>query len=46
MNFKSRVRQIWKWAGLIWVVGFVSFMVYAFAVNGPEAQLVQSQLED
>ncbi|MCA1594791.1 MAG: hypothetical protein LC754_19615 [Acidobacteria bacterium] len=46
MNIKSRVRQIWKWIGLIWVVGFFAFMVYDFAINGPKAQVVQSQLEN
>ena len=45
MNIKGRVRRIWKWVGLIWVVGFISFMVYDFVFNGPKAQAVQRQLE-
>ena len=46
MSIKSRVRQLWKWIGLIWMVGFITFMVYDFAVNGPKAKLVQNQLEN
>lgn len=45
MRFKGQARQMWKWVGLIWVVGFISYMAYDFAVNGPHAESVQKQLE-
>jgi hypothetical protein len=46
MKIKRRVRPLWKWIGIIFVIGFVTFIVYDFAVNGPKAKLVQSQLEN
>ena len=46
VNFKSRAWKIWKWVGLMWVIGFITFTVYDFAMHGPQAQLVMRRLED
>lgn len=46
MNITGRFQQIWKWVGLVWVAGFIIFVVYNSVVNGPKAELVQGQLVD
>lgn len=46
MTFKKRVLQVWKVVGLIWLIGFTTFMVYDFTVNAPKAASVLNTLED
>ena len=45
MKLYNILKQVWKVAGLIFILLFVTFFLYDYFVNEPKAALVQQELE-